>query len=39
MIPVSSQAGFGIYDFSIQILTPIVAIATAYLTSKNIPLK
>ena len=39
MIPVASQAGFGIYDFSIQILMPIVATATAYFTSKNIPLK
>ncbi len=36
MIPVASQAGFGIYDFFILILMPIVAITTAYFTNKNI---
>ncbi|MCD4782181.1 MAG: hypothetical protein K8S27_16775 [Candidatus Omnitrophica bacterium] len=36
MIPVTSQAGFGVYDFFIQILTPIVAILTAYITSKKV---
>ncbi len=30
MILVAKQAGFGIYDFSIQILTPIVAIGAAF---------
>jgi len=30
IIPVAKQVGFGIYDFSIQILTPIVAIGVAF---------
>ena len=30
MISVAKQAGFGAYDFSIQILTPIVAISVAF---------
>ena len=36
MIPVAEKAGFGIYDFCIQVITPIVAILTAYITSKKI---
>lgn len=36
MIPVAEKAGFGIFDFCIQIITPIVAILTAYITSKKI---
>lgn len=36
MIPVREQVGFMTYDFSIQILTPLVAIATAYFTISKI---
>ncbi len=34
MIPVAKQAGFGLYDFFIQLATPIIAIVTAYFTIK-----
>ena len=33
MISVAKQAGFGIYDFSIQILTPIIAIGAAHFAT------
>lgn len=36
MISVAKQAGFEVYDFSIQILTPIVAIVTAYFTTERL---
>ncbi|HQG79317.1 MAG TPA: hypothetical protein PK564_03170 [bacterium] len=32
MIPVAKQAGFGFFDFFVQLLTPIIVILTAYLT-------
>jgi len=34
MIPITKQAGFGLYDFFIQLVTPIIAILTAYFTFK-----
>ena len=32
MIPAAKDLGFGFYSFSIQILTPVVAIGTAFFT-------
>lgn len=34
MISVTKQAGFGLYDFFIQLATPMIAIVTAHFTFK-----